>query len=127
MIGVVLDTAVVICGLGQPEAAGGRVMKAAIAGSFVPITTPRLLDELARALRRREIRGAFPRPGRIVSLLGEMSMVITPNETVQVVPDEAMNHLLSAARASDAAYLATWSIDLLALHRFERTRIVRPA
>lgn len=126
MIGVVVDTAVVIHGLARPQEAGGQLMNAAIAGSFVPITTPRLLDELARVLRRPEIRGAFPGPGRIVSLLGSMSMVITPRESVHLMRDEMANHLLAAARDSAASYLATWNIELLALREFARTRIVRP-
>ena len=126
MIGVVLDTEVVIRGLGEPEGPGSQLIRSALAGRFVPITTPRLLDELARTLRRRELRRVFPRPRRIVSLVGAMSMVIEPSRAVGVMHDGAANHLLAAARTSAAAYLATWGVELLALGRFEDTRIVQP-
>lgn len=123
MIGAVLDTAVIVRGLG-PKGPGTRLMDAAIAGNFVPITTPRLLDELAGALRRRELRRAFPRPGRIVSLLGAMSLVIEPAEHVHVLRSDAANHLLAAAHAAGAAFLVTWHSELLTLGRFGPTRIV---
>jgi putative PIN family toxin of toxin-antitoxin system len=126
VIGVVLDIEVVIRGLGEPEGPGSQLMKSALAGRFVPITTPRLLDELARTLRRRELRGAFPRSRRIVSLIEDMSMVIEPRGAVRVMHEEPANHLLAAARASAASYLATWGVELLALGRFEDTRIVQP-
>ncbi len=126
MIGVVLDTEVLVRGLGEPEGPGSQLIQSALAGRFVPITTPRLLDELARTLRRRELRGVFPRPRRIVSLIGSMSVVIEPRGSVSVMRAEPANHLLASARASGASYLATWGVELLALGRFEGTRIVQP-
>lgn len=118
MISAVLDPVTLLQGLGWRDAPASRVVEAGLAGRYVPVTSEPLLDELARGLRRRELRPLFPRPGRIVELVAGMSLVVaTPGRG---------HPLLEAAEVSQATYLVTSDIPLLERGRHEGTSIVRP-
>ena len=57
MIAAVLDTPTLIAGLGWHQAPARKVVNAALAGRFVPVTSPELLEELEGALARPELGG----------------------------------------------------------------------
>ena len=126
MIAAVLDTPTLIAGLGWHRAPSRKVVNAALAGRFVPVTSPELLDELERALGRPELGGAFPQPIWIAKLVERMSMVVEPRAAPRVVGAPEANRLLAVADAGRAEFIVTGDISLLQLGRHGDTRIVRP-
>jgi predicted nucleic acid-binding protein len=92
----------------------------------VPVTSPQMLLELERAVRRRELRVVFSKPKRIVALVAEMCMVVEPVGRLEVVEKPSENRLLEVAQTAGATYLVTSEISLLQLGEFRGTRIVRP-
>ena len=123
---VVLDTATLVTGLGWLRAPGRTVVNAALAGRFVPATSPELLAELEATLAREELAEAFPDPGRIASLVERMSIVVESRPAPRVVADPDANRLLGVAEAAVADFLVTTDISLINVGSHGETRIVRP-
>ncbi|MGH2957605.1 MAG: putative toxin-antitoxin system toxin component, PIN family [Solirubrobacterales bacterium] len=127
MIRAVLDTNIIVSGLGRPRSVPARVIDHALSGAFIPVTSPALLSELERALRYPKLREAFEDPGAVAELVGEISLVVEPDKRLHVIKeDEHDNRVLEAARAADADFAVSGDEHLLSLGSFERTRIVRP-
>jgi uncharacterized protein len=126
VIGAVLDTPTLIAGLGWHRAPARRVVNAALAGRFVPVTSPELLAELERALGRPELGRVFGHPIWIAKLVERMSMVVEPRATPRVVGTPEANRLLAIADSGRAEFIVTGDISLLQLGRHGDTRIVRP-
>ena len=126
MIAAVLDTPTLIAGLGWHKAPARRVVNAALAGRFVPVTSPELLEELEDALGRPELGGAFPHPIWITKLVERMSIVVEPRANPRVVVEPDANRLLAVANSGRAEFIVTSDISLLQLGRHAGIRIVRP-
>jgi putative PIN family toxin of toxin-antitoxin system len=126
LIAAVLDNPTLIAGLGWHRAPARQVVNAALAGRFVPITSPELLRELELAMGMPELAGVFPEPIWIAKLVERMSIVVEPRVAPRVVADPAANRLLALAESGDADFVVTTDISLLQLGRHRDIRIVRP-
>ena len=126
MIAAVLDNPTLIAGLGWHRAPARRVVNAALAGRFVPVTSPEMLTELELALGRPELGGVFPQPIWIAKLVERMSIVVEARVAPRVVAEPSANRLLAVAESGDAEFIVTGEISLLQLGRHRGIRIVRP-
>jgi putative PIN family toxin of toxin-antitoxin system len=126
LITAVLDTPTLIAGLGWHRAPARKVVNAALAGRFVPITSPELLTELEDAMAQPELGAAFPHPIWIAQLVERMSIVVEARAGPRVVAEPSANRLLAVAESGDAGFVVTWDISLLELGRHRGIRIVRP-
>lgn len=114
---IVADTNTIVSGLGW-RGAPARVLDAALAARLTLITSPPLLDELARVLRYPKLAGVFPDPEGVVALLETVAETVHPKTRLAVVADEPDNRVLEAAVAGQADGIVTGDDDLLALHSF---------
>ncbi len=126
MICAVLDNPTLISGLGWHRAPARKVVNAALAGRFVPVTSPELLTELEEAMGRPELARAFRQPIWITKLIERMSIVVDPGAAPRAVAEPSANRLLAIADAAQAAFVVTGDISLLQLGRYRDVRIVRP-
>lgn len=126
MISAVLDNPTLIAGLGWHRAPARKVVNAALAGRFVPVTSPAMLAELERALGRPEFRDVFREPIWIAKLVERMSIVVEPGVAPRIVADAASNEILAVAESGGAEFIVTGEIALLQLGRHREIRIVRP-
>jgi putative PIN family toxin of toxin-antitoxin system len=126
LIAAVLDNPTLIAGLGWHRAPARKVVNAALAGRFAPVTSPELLAELERAMGMPELAGVFSEPIWITKLVERMSIVVEPSVAPRVVSDPAANRLLALGESADADFIVTSDISLLQVGRHRQTRIVRP-
>jgi putative PIN family toxin of toxin-antitoxin system len=128
VIRAVLDTNAVISGIGwrgPPQI----ILDAAIAGRFVLLTSPALLEEVRRVLVYPRLR-ILPqaRVQEVLSLLSLVSHVVEPEEKVAVIRrDPADNRVLECALAGEASHIVSGDEHLLALKMFRNIPIVKPA
>lgn len=89
---VVLDTNVLIAGILTPRGTAARVVRAALAGQYVLVTTPALLAELKDVLRRKFPR-LWAREGRgFLALLERRAQIVSPTGvrvTLNIDPADA--------------------------------------
>ena len=123
MIAAVVDTNVLVSGFGWPRGAPGQVVDAILAGRFLLVTSPALLDELRRVLGYPKFAAVFDEPDRIVELVRDIAVVIEPRVAVDVVADEADNRVLEAAIAAQVDLVVTGDADLLVLGSYGEVRI----
>jgi putative PIN family toxin of toxin-antitoxin system len=121
----VLDTQTLASGLIWHESPAHRVVNAALAGRFVPITSAELLAQLEDVVSAPEVAPIVGDPGRIRGLVERMSIVVEPVARPKVVAAARANALLAVAEAGAADYLVTSELSLLILGRHRDTRIVR--
>lgn len=114
---IVADTNTIVSGLGW-RGAPARVLDAAVAARLTLITSPPLLDELARVLRYPKLANVFPDPEGMQALLGSVAETVHPSIRLAVVADEPDNRVLEAAVTGQAAAIVTGHDDLLDLHSF---------
>lgn len=127
-ISAVLDTNVLVSGLGWPKSVPGRIVEHALGLRFALVTSRALLDELARVLKYRKLAKVFPNSDQLVRLVEQLALVVEKTAALNVVTeDEADNRVLEAAQASKADFVVTGDAHLLKLRAFEGTRIVTPA
>jgi putative PIN family toxin of toxin-antitoxin system len=126
LISAVLDTNTLVSGLGWPRSKPAEVVDHALNGRFLPVTSPPLLNELARVLRYPKLVKVFDEPEAIVELVERMSLVVEPAARLRIVrDDEADNRVLEAARAAGTDFILTGDHHLLDLTTLDATRIVR--
>ena len=129
---VVLDTNVVISALISPRGAPAQIYRAWQKGRFTYVTSPPLLDELARALSyprvRKYLAWTDAERDEFLEALAFAAKLVIPNIQLQVIdedPDD--NRVLEAAVAADVSHIVTGDRHLLALESYERVEIVTPA
>lgn len=127
MISAVLDTNTLVSGLGWPGGTPGRVVDAAVAGRFLLITSPALLDELRRVLAYPKLAELCCDPGSLVDLVAEVASVVNPQITLHAIADDADNRVLEAAVTAQADVIVTGDHDLLALDSYGDILILTPA
>lgn len=125
MIWAVLDTNVLVSGLGWPRSLPGRVVDWAIQGRFVLVTTTPLLDEFERVLAYPKLAQAIGEPDELVGLVAEIAVVVEPDRVLEIIQDDpADNRVLEAAVSANADYIVSGDSDLLEIGSFEGARIV---
>lgn len=127
MTWAVLDTNVLVSGLGWPRSLPGRIIHWAIQGRFLLVTSEPLLAELERVLAYPRLAAVIGNPAKLVRLISEVAVVVDPNREVTVIEhDPADNRVLEAAVAAQADYIVSGDTDLLEIASFEGVRIVSP-
>jgi len=118
LIRVVADTNTLVSGFGWrgPPAA---VVDAVLAGHLTLITSPPLLDELARVLHYPKLANVFPDPETIVNLIDTIAETVHPSTRLAIVADEPDNRVLEAAAISQADAIVTGDAGLLAVHVYQ--------
>lgn len=107
MTWVVLDTNILVSGLGWPEGPPGRIVDSVLEGRLILIITRPLVDELSRALRYERLAKIFDDPLALMALIETVSVVVEPTSRVHVLQDEPDNRILEAAFAGRADYIVT--------------------
>ena len=125
MIWAVIDTTVRVSGFGW-GGPPGQVVDRFVAGEFLPVTSPPLLDELAEVLHRDKFTAVFPDPDRLVALVQSSTAFVIPQSKLNAFADESDNRLLEAAAEADADFIVTGDKAVLDFGRFEQTRMVTP-
>ncbi len=125
MTWAVLDTNVLVSGIGWPRSPPGRVVNWAVGGRFVLVTSEPRLAELERVLAYPRLAAAIGAPVELVRLIGEVAVVVEPDREVTAIEgDPADNRVLEAAVAAQADYIVSGDADLLGIRSFEGARIV---
>ena len=125
---LVLDTNTVVSGLfwgGLP----GQLLDAARAGKVELYTSPALLGELARVLRRRKFSTRVERLSASVDELiegyGELAQFVRPAAISPVVlADPEDDHVLACALAAKADFIVSGDSHLLSLKTYQGIAIV---
>jgi uncharacterized protein len=123
---VVLDSNVVVSGLGWPGPPA-RVLDAALAGRLVLVTRPPLLAELRRVLAYPKLAKILNGGEQLANLVEASGVVVLPTRVIEAVNDESDNRVLEAAVEGAADYIVSGDEHLLVLSSFERIPIVTPA
>lgn len=122
---VVLDTNVIVSGLGWRGPAG-QVLDAAMDGRITPITSPPLLAELRRVLAYPKLAGVIPGGAGLADLVEASSIVVVPRRTFSLVDDESDNRVVEAAVEGDAEVIVSGDDDLLSLGSVEDIPVETP-
>ena len=125
----VIDTNVIVSGLLRSTGPPAATVTAGEGNVFLWITSPPLLAEVERVLRRPHIRRVV-RDERIAKFLRdiqELATIVDPNDRLDVSRDADDNRVLEAAIAGNANYIVTGDRDLLELRSYSGIRIVTPA
>lgn len=124
---LVIDTNILISALLSESSLPAHLLVLWREGRFELVTSDEQLDELMRVTRYPKIRErlAPALAGRLINEVRDAAFVAKDLPDITVSPDPFDNHLLSAASVSSADFLVTGDKrDLLALERYDGTRIV---
>jgi hypothetical protein len=114
---VVVDTNVWISGLLTARGNPARIVDALEAGAFEPAVSPALLDELQAAARKPRIVRRSPEIGRgvdrLVPLLRERSVLVSPARSRAVARDPDDDEVLAVAIAAGATHVVSGDRDLI--------------
>jgi len=120
---VVFDTNILVSALvfpgGQGEAALRRIIEEI---DQMALSRP-ILDETLEVLGRKFARDA-EELAHVAVFLCELAVVVAPKRRLRVVKDDPDNRILECAVASRAEAIVTGDKALLALKRYERTRVL---
>jgi putative PIN family toxin of toxin-antitoxin system len=131
-VDAVLDTNVIVSALISPRGAPAQIYRAWQNGRFTYVSSPPLLDELARALSyprvRKYLAWTGEERGEFLEALAYAAKLVIPNIQLRVIdedPDD--NRVLEAAVAAAVSHIVTGDRHLLDLQSYERMEIVSPA
>lgn len=125
MIRAVVDTNVYVPALvfgGKPAA----VLQLAEAGAFQLVASAEIREELLATLTEKFGWSKDRAEGACPELWDEACWVVPPQD-VQVSRDPGDDFVLACALESQAAFVISGDLDLLALHPFQGVAIVTPA
>lgn len=94
----VLDTNVVVSGLGWPGPPA-TILDAVSEGRIVLVTSPPLLAELRRVLGYPKLAKVIRGAAQLADLVAASGVVVEPSGVLAVVSDESDNRVLEAAIA----------------------------
>lgn len=124
---IVLDTNVLISGVGYPASISGNILRLCQIGAVDLVLSDYILDGFSRVLLR--FRHLKLRPEQVEPLLKSsrlLAHLVEPDEVNDAsLRDPADQQILATFRASNADYLITGDKDLLALA--DRYPILTPA
>jgi uncharacterized protein len=122
----VLDTNVIVSGLGWPGAPA-TILDAALDGRLVLVTSPPLLAELRRVLGYPKLAKVIKEGTRLADLIEASSVMVLPSRVFAVIDDESDNRVLEAAVEGAANYIVSGDDHLLRLGFFQGIPVVPPA
>ena len=132
MIRAVVDANVIISSVIAPLGAPRRIFDAWRQREFELVTSPGIIEEVARKLIHPKIRTRYhlsdEDTSSVIGLLRTQA-VLTPG-MARVAPgsrDPSDNKVIATAVEADAAYVVSGDKDLLTLERHGRIAIVTPA
>ncbi len=132
MIKAVVDANVIISAVIAPLGSPRRVYDAWREGRFVLVTSPAIIEEVARKLLHPKIRERYAvsheEREAVLSLLrgqAEMSAGTTAIRPRSRDPED--DHVIAAALEAVAEFVVSGDKDLLSLGAYRGTRIVTPA
>jgi putative PIN family toxin of toxin-antitoxin system len=128
---VVLDTNVIVSALIVTSSVPNVALRSVQSRLIEHVTSTPLLTELREVLLRPHIRNRLGWSDDEISAfvmgLREISLVVEPEQRLDVVADEADNRFVEAAVAGEAHYIVTGDLQLQALKSYEGIEIVTPA
>jgi uncharacterized protein len=122
---VVFDTNVFV----SAYAFGGKpaeLIRAAIVGEVVLVTSPPILAELARVLADK-LGFEADRVDQVIGQIARIAEVVRPVSRVEIVSDEPDNRVLECAREGAADLIVSGDAHLLELGAFEGIRVLSPS
>ncbi|MFN0086642.1 MAG: putative toxin-antitoxin system toxin component, PIN family [Blastocatellia bacterium] len=126
LLRVVLDSSVLISAILSPSGSSGRGWTAARQKRFQLVTSPFIVAEVARFLRRRSLWGEE----QIVRRLKQISRaadIIQPATFLQIVRDPEDNPILECAVDGNADMIVSLDKDLLTLKAYDNIPILHVA
>jgi putative PIN family toxin of toxin-antitoxin system len=131
-VDVVLDTNVIISAVISHLGPPAQIHAAWQDGQFVYVTSPVLVEEIARALTyprvtRRRAWTETERSAYLETLRANVRLVLPTVRIDAMLDDPDDNRVLEAAVAGGAQYIVTGDRDLLELASYESIEIVTPA
>jgi len=124
---LVIDTNILVSALLSENSLPAHLITLWRQSYFELLTAPEQLAELGRVTRYPRIRERVSASlaGRFINELRDIAVVVARLPTLDVSSDPNDNYLLALAGAGAAAFLVTGDKrDLLALGRYEQTRII---
>ncbi len=123
-IKAVLDTNILVPGLGNPLGAPAKVFDRWLDGQFVLLISQPIFEEYSRILLGHP---KVPREKAEIFLngLGELAQVVAISETLNVCKDQSDNVFLETATVGNAEYLVTKNIKHFPFKRYQQIKIVQ--
>lgn len=123
MIGVVVDTNVVVSAALKRHGLEARVLDLVSAGKFVLFITAEIMDEYDVVLRRPRLRISQDSVEKLLDLITRYSVRVQPSRRLNVSPDEDDNRFLECAEIARADYLVTGNQRHFP-HSWKRTQVI---
>jgi len=126
VISVVLDTNTLVSGLGW-SGPPSVIVDSVVAGELLLVSSPPLLNELARVLAYPKLATAFPDPAGVTERIRVLAETVKPLFTLAVVADEPDNRVLEAAVEGQVDAVVTGDGGLLGLGDYNAIPIMTAA
>jgi putative PIN family toxin of toxin-antitoxin system len=128
---VVLDTNVIVSSLLSSRGAPAEIIRGWEAEAFEVVTSPPLLEELARALTYDQVKRHLKQPqdqiDAFVKRFGLVATLVEPQQAIDVVKDDPDdNRVLECAVEGGASYITTGDTHLLRLGEYQGIMILTP-
>ena len=107
MIGIVLDTNIIVSGLLKPASKEGRILVSTLAGKFKFFVSMPILEEYEGVLKRPKFNLTEQKVVKILDKIRKIAVFISPRVKLTIVDDEPDNRFLECAEAASADYLIT--------------------
>ena len=107
MIGVVLDTNIVVSALLKPEGLEDQVFRLCLAGRLRPCLSPAVLDEYELVLPRPKFKLTSKEVTTTLNKLRQASSLVHSSHTLKVASHEPDNRFLECAEAAQADFLVS--------------------
>jgi putative PIN family toxin of toxin-antitoxin system len=123
-IKTVLDTNILIPGLGNPLGASAKLLDRWFDGQFVLLISSPIFEEYSRILLSHP---KVPQDKAEIFLngLAELAQIVPISEKLNVCKDPSDNIFLETATAGNARYLVTKNIRHFPFKRYQNVEIVR--
>ena len=120
---VVFDTNILVSALVFPGGRGEAALRRIIDQTDQLVLSRPIIDELLDVLARKFARDA-EELAHVAVFVTELAVIVAPKQRLRVVKDDADNRIIECAAAGRAEVIVTGDKALLALTRYEKTRIL---